>query len=102
MLDAPFGKDYSLMANEDLGKQAADAAAKAKDFVTEGAGKAKEFIGENADKVKEALQSDKAEEVSDKVLGSLADFANKVTGGQHADKVDEIKQKLDDSFGNEK
>ncbi|MGO2139462.1 MAG: Rv0909 family putative TA system antitoxin [Leucobacter sp.] len=90
------------MANEELGKQTADTAAKAKDFVTENAAKAKDFVEENADKVKEALQSDKAEEVSDKVLGGLADLANKLTGGQHADKVEEIKQKLDDSFGNEK
>lgn len=79
------------MANEDLGKQAAAAA-----------DKAKEFVGENAEKVKEALTSDKAEELSDKVLGSLADVANKLTGGSHSAKVDEIKQKLDESFGNDK
>lgn len=90
------------MANEDMGKQAAEAADKAKDFVTENAGKAKEFVTENAEKVKDALKSDKAEEISDKVLGSLADVANKITGGSHSAKVDEIKQKLDDSFGNEK
>ncbi len=90
------------MANEDMGTQAAEAADKAKDFVTENAGKAKEFVTENAEKVKDALKSDKAEEISDKVLGSLADVANKITGGSHSAKVDEIKQKLDDSFGNEK
>lgn len=90
------------MANEDLGQQAAHAADKAKVFVTENAGKAKEFVAENSEKIKEALASDKAEEVSDKVLGSLADVANKLTGGSHSAKVDEIKQKLDDSFGNEK
>lgn len=90
------------MANEDLGKQAAEAAEKAKDFVAENAGKAKEFVAENADKVKDALKSDQAETISDKVLGSLADVANKITGGSHAAKVEEIKQKLDDSIGNEK
>ncbi|MBC9945165.1 antitoxin [Leucobacter sp. cx-328] len=78
------------MANEDLGKQAADAAEKAKTF-----------LSENADKVKDALKSEQAESVSDKVLDGLAGFANKVTGGEHADKIDEIKQKLDGSIGNE-
>lgn len=78
------------MANEDLGKQAADAAEKAK-----------AFLSENADKVKEALNSEQAEAVSDKVLDGLADLANKVTGGEHSAKIEEVKKKLDGSIGNE-
>ena len=78
------------MAIEDLGKQAADLA-----------GKAKDFVEENADKVKAALNSEQAESISDKVLDGLADAANKVTGGKHSDKIDEMRDKLDGAIGNE-
>ena len=78
------------MANEDLGKTAADLA-----------GKAKDFVAENADKVQEALKSEQAEGISDKVLGGLADVANKITGGKHSDKIEDVKNKLDGQIGNE-
>ena len=78
------------MAIEDLSKKASDFANKAKDFV-----------GEHADKVEEALKSEQAENISDKVLDGLAGAANKVTGGKHSDKIDEIKNNLDGKIGNE-
>lgn len=78
------------MAIEDLGKQAADLA-----------GKAKDVIEENADKVKAALKSEQAESISDKVLDGLADMANKVTGGKHSDQIEDMRDKLDGAVGNE-
>lgn len=78
------------MAIDDLSKKASDLANKAKDFV-----------GENADKIEEALKSEQAESISDKVLDGLAGAANKVTGGKHSDKIDEIRNDLDGKIGNE-
>ncbi len=63
--------------------------------------KAKDFLGENSDKVQEALKSEQAESISDKVLDGLADVANKVTGGKHSDKIEDMKTKLDGQIGNE-
>lgn len=78
------------MAIDDLGKKASDLA-----------GKAKAAMEENADKIQDALKSEQAEGISDKALDGLAGLANKVTGGKHADKVEEIRSKLDGSIGNE-
>lgn len=78
------------MAIEDLGKKAADLA-----------GKAKAVAEENADKIQAALKSEQAEGISDKILDGLADAANKVTKGQHADKIADVKNKLDGAIGNE-
>ncbi|UOQ58601.1 antitoxin [Leucobacter allii] len=78
------------MGIEDLGKQAADLA-----------GKAKTFAEENADKVGDALKSEQAEGISDRLLDGAAGLANKVTGGKFADKVDEVRDNLDGKIGNE-
>lgn len=78
------------MGIEDLGKQAADLA-----------GKAGEFVSEHAEQITDALKSEQAEDISDKVLGGAADLANKVTGGKHADAVEDVRQKLDGAVGNE-
>lgn len=78
------------MGIEDISKQAAD--------LTE---KAKSFASENGDKIQEALHSEQAESVSDSVLDAVAGFANKVTGGNHADKIDELRGKADEAIGNE-
>lgn len=63
--------------------------------------KAENFMKDNADKVQDALKSEQAEQISDKVLDGAAGLANKVTGGKHADKVEEVRQNLDDKIGNE-
>lgn len=78
------------MAMEDLSKQAGDIAAKAGDFVKE-----------NSDKIQETLKSEQAEGVSDKILDGVADFANKVTGGKHSDKIQEARDNVDKQIGNE-
>ena len=78
------------MSIEDLSKKAG-----------EFAGKVGEFAKENADKVSEALKSDQAESISDKILDGAADLANKVTGGNHADKIAEVRDNLDGKIGNQ-
>lgn len=89
------------MATEDFKQQAADAAAKAKDFVTDNAEKVGDFVEEHADKVEAALKSDKAEEISDKVLDGIAGFAKKIAGDEHAAKIDEVRAKIDGEVGND-
>lgn len=78
------------MSIEDLSKKASEVA-----------GKVGEFAKENADKVSEALKSDQAESISDKILDGAADLANKVTGGNHADKITEVRDNLDGKIGNQ-
>lgn len=62
---------------------------------------AQEFVEQNKDKINEALNSEQAEEISDKVLGAVADTAKKVVPEEHHDKVDEVHANLDKSIGNE-
>ena len=71
------------MGIEDMAKQAGD------------------FVKQNADKVGEALKSEQAEGISDKLLEGAADLANKVTGGKHAAKIEDVRANLDDKIGNE-
>lgn len=76
----------------------------AKDFSDKArdiANQAKDFTDKNSDKIKDALNSDQAEAVSDKVLGGVAGLANKITGGKHSDKIEDVRKNLDDKFGNE-
>ncbi len=63
--------------------------------------KAGDFAKENADKINEALKSEQAEGISDKILDGAADLANKLTGGKHADKVQEVRDNIDKNIGNE-
>lgn len=62
--------------------------------------KAKAFVDENRDKIEEALRSDKAEEVSDKIIHGLADGLKKVTGGRFDEQIDKTAENLDDKIGN--
>jgi hypothetical protein len=62
--------------------------------------KAKAFVDENRDKIEEALKSDKAEEVSDKIIHGLADGLKKVTGGKFDEQIDKTARDLDDKIGN--
>lgn len=78
------------MGIDDLGKKAGDVA-----------GQVGAFAKENTAKIEEALKSEQAEGISDKLLGGAADLANKVTGGKHADKIEEVRANLDKQVGNE-
>lgn len=71
------------MGIEDLAKQAGD------------------FISQNANKVQDALKSEQSEQISDKVLDGAADLANKVTGGNHSEKIAEVREQIDKQLGSE-
>ncbi|MBA8989116.1 CHASE3 domain sensor protein [Curtobacterium pusillum] len=62
--------------------------------------RAKAFVDENRDKIEDALKSDRAEDVSDKIIHGLADGIKKVTGGKFDEQIDKAAQNLDDKIGN--
>ena len=62
--------------------------------------KGKKLLDDNRDKVEEALRSEKAEEVSDKVLDGAADAIKKVVPAEHHAKVDEVRADVDENIGN--
>lgn len=61
--------------------------------------KAQEFLAD--DKVKEALESEQAEDVSDKVLGGVADTVKKVTGGKFDEQIENAQNEADKKIGSE-
>ena len=61
--------------------------------------KARDFLDDN--KVKEALQSEQAEDVSDKVLGGVADAVKNVTGGKFDEQIEGAQDEADKKIGNE-
>ncbi|WP_139415958.1 Rv0909 family putative TA system antitoxin [Agromyces laixinhei] len=63
--------------------------------------KAQDFIEDNQDKITEVLNSEQAEDISDKVLDGVADAAKKVAG-DHADKIDAVRDNIDGAIGTEK
>lgn len=71
------------MGIEDVAKQAGD------------------FAKQNADKISEALHSEQAEQISDDVLGKVADFADKLTDGKFHDQITEARDAVDKQIGNE-
>lgn len=62
--------------------------------------KGKDLYEQNKDKIAEAVKSEQAEDVSDKVLDGVADFAKKIAPGA-SDKIDEIRDAADKGVGNE-
>lgn len=62
--------------------------------------KGKDLYEENKDKIADAVKSEQAEDISDKVLDGVADFAKKVAPGA-ADKIDEIREEADKNIGNQ-
>ena len=66
------------------------------DLVNQG----KNAFEQNKDKIAEAVKSEQAEDISDKVLDGIADFAKKVAPNA-ADKIDEIRDAADGAIGNE-
>ncbi|WP_336502127.1 hypothetical protein [Microbacterium paraoxydans] len=62
--------------------------------------KGKDLYEQNKDKLAAAVKSEQAEDISDKVLDGVADFAKKIAPDA-ADKIDEIRESADKSIGNE-
>lgn len=63
--------------------------------------KGKQLFEENRDKIQEALKSDKAEEISDKILDGTADALKKVVPAEHHDKIDDVRENVDKNIGNQ-
>ncbi|USR79560.1 antitoxin [Arcanobacterium pinnipediorum] len=53
------------------------------------------------DKAKEALNSDQAEELTDKVLDKAEEVAKDKLGEEHTDKIDTVRDTIDSKLGNE-
>ncbi|GAA1543711.1 hypothetical protein HD600_000655 [Microbacterium ginsengiterrae] len=62
--------------------------------------KGKDLYEQNKDKIAEAVKSEQAEDISDKVLDGVADFAKKIAPGA-SEKIDQIRDEADKSIGNE-
>ncbi|MFE6254301.1 Rv0909 family putative TA system antitoxin [Agromyces sp. NPDC057865] len=63
--------------------------------------KAQDFVEENKDTINEALNSQQAEDISDKVLDAVSDAAKKVTPDEHDEKVDSVRDNIDKAIGTE-
>ena len=61
--------------------------------------KAQEFLNDN--KVKDALNSEQAEEISDKVLDGVEDAVQKVTGDKFTKQVSDARTNVDERIGND-
>ncbi|GAB3617191.1 hypothetical protein GCM10027416_17480 [Okibacterium endophyticum] len=61
--------------------------------------KAQDFLADN--KVQDALKSERAEDISDRVLDGVADAANKVTGGKHEEKINDARESADKRIGDQ-
>jgi len=62
--------------------------------------KGKDAFEQNKEKIEEIVKSEQAEDVSDKVLDGIADFAKKVAPGA-ADQIDGVRDNVDKAVGNE-
>lgn len=63
--------------------------------------KGKEFLEQNKEKIDDALKSEQAEEISDNVLDTAADFVKKVAPDSVDQHVDGVRDNIDKSIGNE-
>jgi prolyl oligopeptidase PreP (S9A serine peptidase family) len=63
--------------------------------------KAQDFVTENKDKIDEALNSEQAEDISDKILDSVSDAAKKALPDEHDAKIDDVRDNLDGKIGTE-
>ncbi|MFD4421259.1 hypothetical protein ACFWN7_07120 [Agromyces sp. NPDC058484] len=63
--------------------------------------KAQDFVEENKDQIQEALNSEQAEDISDKVLDAVSDAAKKITPDEHDAKIDDVRANIDESIGTE-
>lgn len=64
------------------------------------ANKGKDLYEQNKDKLADAVKSEQTEDVSDKVLDGVADFAKKIAPGA-SEKIDKIRNEADKAVGNE-
>ena len=67
------------------------------DLVNQG----KQFLEQTKDKIGEALKSEQAEGVSDGALDAAADFVKKVAPDEHDAKIDDVRDSIDKSIGNQ-
>ncbi|MBN8206624.1 hypothetical protein JF550_11740 [Microbacterium esteraromaticum] len=63
-------------------------------------GKGKALYEEHKETIEDAVKSDQAEDISDKLLDGVADFAKKVAPGA-ADAIDDVRDNVDKAVGNE-
>ncbi len=63
--------------------------------------KGKEFLEQNKDKIEQTLKSDQAEQISDKVLDSAADFVKKIAPDAVDAQVDGVRDAADSKIGND-
>ena len=63
--------------------------------------KAQDFVEENKDTINEALNSEQAEDISDKVLDGASGLAKKVVPEEHHDTVDDVRGNVDGAVGNQ-
>jgi len=61
--------------------------------------KAQKFLED--DKVKDALKSEKAEDISDKLLDGVANAAQKATGSKFDEQIEGARKAADDKIGNQ-
>lgn len=63
--------------------------------------KAQDFIEENKDQIQEVLNSEQAEDISDKIIDGVSDAAKKVTGGKFDEQIDGAADAADKAVGTE-
>jgi hypothetical protein len=63
--------------------------------------KAQDFVEENKDAINDALNSEQAEDISDKLLEGVSGVAKKVVPEEHHDKVDDVAAHIDKAVGTE-
>lgn len=63
--------------------------------------KGKDLYEQNKDKIEDALNSEHAEQISDKVFDGAADLAKKVTPDNMDGAIDDLRNKADDAVGTE-
>ena len=63
--------------------------------------KAQDFIEDNKDKISDALNSEQAEDISDKLLDGVTEAAKKVVPEEHHDKIDGVRGNVDGAIGTE-
>jgi len=55
----------------------------------------------NDPKVQDALKSEKAEGVTDRILGGVAGAVDRATGGKHSEQIDKARDAADRKLGNQ-
>lgn len=89
------------MTNDGTGTVAADERTRDMGALDDLSKKAQDFVADNKDKIDEALKSEQAEQVSDKILGGLAEGVKKIAPDEHDAKIDEVRKNLDGKIGNQ-